>query len=171
MTYLVPEKIATERLILRTFQEQDWRDLFVLYSDAEATKYTLRRVLNEDDTWRTMAGFIGHWQLRGYGPYAVEEKASGTVLGNIGPWYPHAWPEPEIMWSLARPFWGKGFAREAARAVKQMAHQTLPDIRFISLIDKNNIRSKKLAETLGAKFEREILFKEHRAYVYRHENN
>lgn len=169
MTFLVPDKIETQRLILRTFREDDWRDLCVLYADEETTRYTIRHTLNEDETWRTMAVFIGHWQLRGYGPYAVEDKISGKVLGNIGLWYPHAWPEPEIMWSLARPFWGKGFASEAARAVKHMAHEILPNIRFISLIDKDNIRSKKLAESLGAKFEREILFKENLTDIYRHQ--
>ena len=168
MTYLIPESIETERLILRTFKEDDWRDLYVLYSDAETTKYTIRRTLNEDDTWRTMAAFIGHWQLRAYGPYAVEAKASGKVLGHVGLWYPHAWPEPEIMWSLARPYWGQGYAGEAARAVKAMTLESMPDVSFISLIDKDNQRSKRLAEALGAKYEKEILFKDHVAHIYRH---
>lgn len=169
MTYLVPEQIETERLTLRTFREDDWQDLVVLYCDEKATRYTIRRTLNEDDIWRTMAGFIGHWQLRGYGPYAVEEKSSAKVLGHIGLWYPHAWPEPEIMWSLARPYWGKGFASEAAWAVKNMASESLPKLSLISLIDKDNIRSKNLAEKLGAKFEKEILFKEHLTCIYRHQ--
>lgn len=168
MTYLVPQRIETERLVLRTFVEDDWRDLHLLYGDEETTKYTIRRTLSEEDTWRAMAGFIGHWQLRGYGPYAVTEKDTGLVLGNIGVWYPHAWPAPELMWSLARPYWGKGFAYEAARAVKRMALEKLPAVNLISLIDKDNLRSQKLAEALGAEYEKEIIFRQHATHIYRH---
>ncbi|MDH5407194.1 MAG: GNAT family N-acetyltransferase [Gammaproteobacteria bacterium] len=168
MAYLIPEIIETERLNLRMFQAEDWRDLCVLYSDAETTQYTLRRTLDEDETWRIVVMFIGHWQVRGYGPYAVEDKATGKVMGNIGLWYPEIWPEPEIMWSLAKPFWGKGFASEAAFAVKKMAVEKLPDVSLISLMDKNNIRSQGVAKKLGARFEKEIIFKNHPTCVYRH---
>ena len=168
MSYLIPECLETPRLVLRQFREDDWRDLYLLYSDEETTRYTIRRVLNEDDSWRTMVMMMGHWQLRGYGPYAVEEKSSGRVIGHIGLWYPWAWPELEIMWSLARDCWGKGFASEAAKAVKKMAHQVMPNVPFISLIDVNNHRSRKLAESLGARMEKEIVFKEHPSCIYRH---
>lgn len=169
MSYVVPETLETDRLKLRMFKDEDWQDLHILYSDEETTRYTIRRVLDEDDSWRTMAMLIGHWQLRGYGPYAVEEKVSGTVMGYVGLWYPRAWPEPEIAWALARSYWGKGFASEAARCVKAMAHKHLPDIPFISMTDKNNSRSRKLAESLGAKFERELVFKDHLCVIYRHQ--
>lgn len=168
MAYLIPEKIETDRLVLRTFREEDWQDLFVLYADAEATRYTIRQALDEYDTWRTLAGFIGHWKLRSYGPYAVEQKSSGRVLGHVGLWYPLAWPEPEIMWSLARPYWGQGFASEAARAVKAMAADSLPGLSLISLIDENNLPSIRLAESLGAELEKKMVFKEHLVCIYRH---
>jgi len=169
MDFLVPEQLETERLILRTFQEPDWQDLYALYCDEEAVRYTVRRALNEDDTWRVMACFVGHWQIRGYGPYAVESKETGKVMGAIGLWYPNAWPEPEIMWSLARPYWGAGYAKEAASAVKEMAHTTLPDIPWISMTDKNNTNSRRLAESLGAKLEKELEFKGYPCVMYRHQ--
>jgi hypothetical protein len=48
-----------------------------------------------------MACLLGHWYLRGYGPYAVGEKSSSRVLGSVGLFYPNDWPEPEITRNLA----------------------------------------------------------------------
>ena len=168
MNFLIPEQIESERLILRVFKEEDWRDLHALYSDAECTKYTIQRTLTEGESWRTMAGMIGHWYLRGYGPYAVEEKSTGKVLGPVGLWYPNDWPEPEIKWAISRSFWRKGYASEAARAVKKMAAKYIPETSLISLIFSENEASKKVANTLGAKFEKEIDFRGIKAHIYRH---
>ena len=115
-----------------------------------------------------MASMAGHWDLRGYGPYAVEERATGTVLGTVGPWYPLEWPEPEIKWALARRHQGKGYASEAVRAVQRMAHQHLPQLRLISLIDSRNEASIRLALAVGATLEREIEFAGGPFHVYRH---
>ena len=67
------------------------------------------------ETWRHMAFMVGHWQLRGYGPWAVEEKASGELVGRVGFLNPEGWPAFELGWTLARKFWGRGYATEAAR--------------------------------------------------------
>jgi hypothetical protein len=52
--------------------------------------------LTEGETWRAMAGLIGHWQLRRYGLYALENKTDHKVLGFAGLDYPNDWPEREI---------------------------------------------------------------------------
>jgi len=168
MNYLIPEKTETNRLILRCFKEDDWVDLHTLYSDPVCTQYTIKRSLTEGESWRTMAGMIGHWQIRGYGPYALEEKATGRVMGPVGLWYPNDWPSPEIKWALSRDFWGLGYASEAARAVKKIAAEYLSDLSLISLIYPDNIPSIKLAEAVGAKFEKEIAFRGQTAQIFRH---
>ena len=169
--YLIPEKIETERLILRKFRDADWMDLHKLYSDPECTRYTIQRTLTEGESWRTMATMIGHWQIRGYGPYAVEEKSTGRVMGPVGLWYPNDWPEPEIKWALSRSFWGQGYASEAARAVKKMAHRYLPETSLISLIFAENEPSIRLALAIGAMFEKKIEFRGIVAHIYRHGND
>ena len=159
MTYLVPREIETERLLLRQLKDEDWRDMHQLYCDEEVTRFTLGRVLTEGESWRTMASLIGHWQLRGYGPYAAEEKSSGKVVGPIGFWYPNDWPAPEIKYALARDFWGKGYAREAVRAVQKVGARYLPDINLISFIHSDNAASIKLARVLQATFEQTVQFR------------
>jgi RimJ/RimL family protein N-acetyltransferase len=81
-----------------------------------------------------MAAVLGHWQLRNYGSYALEEKKLNRVIGIAGLDYPSDWLEPEIQWGLAKEFWGKGYASEVVRAIKNMAARYVPDISSISLI-------------------------------------
>jgi len=169
MKYVVPDYLETERLLLRQFRNEDWTDLHAYYSDEVATEYTQGRALSEGETWRTMCTMIGHWQVRGYGPYAVEEKKSGNVIGTVGFWYPNDWPEPEIKWALSRKHWGKGFAKEAASVVHKAGRQYIPDVHLISLIHKNNKPSIGVALSIGAKLESTIEYEGEPHGIYRHE--
>ncbi|MDP2822504.1 MAG: GNAT family N-acetyltransferase [Sulfuritalea sp.] len=166
--FAIPQRLETDRLLLRMFRDEDWRGLHEHFSDAECTRFTFRRALTEAATWRAMASMAGHWLLRGYGPYAIEEKSTGTVLGTTGLWYPIEWPEPEIKWALARRHWGKGYASEAVRAVQRMARDSVPDMSPISLIDSRNAASIRLALAVGARLEREIEFAGGPFHIYRH---
>ncbi|WP_390591612.1 GNAT family N-acetyltransferase [Simiduia litorea] len=168
MKALVPNNIETERLMLRQFQEKDWQDLHHYFSSAEATRFTVGREFTEGETWRTMCGMIGHWQLRGYGPYAIEEKSSGKVLGTSGFWFPNDWPSPEIKWALAPAYWGKGYASEAAGAIQKVGLDHLPNISLISLIHAENAASIQLALAIGAYFEKAVHFRSANWHIYRH---
>jgi len=160
MKFKIPEKIETDRLILRYFLEEDWKDLFEYYSDEVCMKFTVGRSLTKWETWRTLATMIGHWQLRGYGPYAIVEKEGGKVLGPVGMWFPLEWPEPEIKWGLSQKEWGKGYAREAALAVRIMAAEYMPDLQLISLIASDNTASIKVATSIGAAYEKDVPFRD-----------
>jgi RimJ/RimL family protein N-acetyltransferase len=168
MNYLIPETLEKKRLILRSFRLDDWKDIHEYYSDPECTKYTTRRPLNENESWQKLAALAGHWQLRKYGSYALEEKDLKRVIGIAGLDYPNDWPEPEIQWALARKFWGKGYAKEAASAVMEMAKKYLPNLSLISLIHPENQNSIYLAKSLGAYFEREYYFRDDNWNIYRH---
>ena len=168
MNYLIPERLETKRLILRMPQLDDWKDIHEYYSDPECTTFTTRRPLNETESWQKLAALAGHWILRRYGSYVLEEKSLKQVIGIAGLDYPNDWPEPEIQWGLARKFWGKGYASEAASAVKEMSADHLPGLSLISVIHPQNQNSIKLAKSLGARFEREYYFRDDNWYVYRH---
>jgi RimJ/RimL family protein N-acetyltransferase len=168
MEFLVPQQLESKRLRLRQFADSDWQDLHQYFSDPEATLFTHGRALSAGETWRVMCSMIGHWQIRGYGPYAVEEKTSGSVLGTVGFWYPNDWPDPEIKWGLARRHWGQGFATEAARLVHAAGREHLPDIAFISLIHDDNKASIGVALAIGARRERAIDYEGEPHGVFRH---
>lgn len=138
------------------------------YSDPECTAHTFRRALTEGESWRAMASMVGHWQLLGYGPYAVVESRTQVVIGATGLWYPNDWPEPEIKWALIRKHWGKGYASEAVRAIQRIAVAHFNGKAPISLIDRDNKPSITLALAVGAAFEREMPFRGLVSHVYRH---
>ena len=168
MSFLIPESIESTRLLLRTVNDEDWSALHAYYSDAECTKYTTLQPLSEDESRRIVGSISRHWQRKGYGPYVVQEKATGSVLGLVGLWFPKEWPEPEIKWALSRIHWGKGYAAEAARAVQAMAARHMPELHLISLIHCENQASIRLATAVGATLEREMEFRGGIYRVYRH---
>jgi len=164
----VPLTLESARLLLRVPAEDDWRALHAYYGDADSVRYTVGTPLTEAQTWRTWAGAIGHWAWRGYGPYTVLERDAGSVLGVAGLWFPNDWPEPEIKWALVPAARGRGYAAEAARAVRAMAREHLPGVRLISLIALGNEPSVRVAQAAGAHYEREVDFRGGRAAIYRH---
>jgi len=169
MKYRIPEQIETERLILRTFKESDWKDLYEYYSDEVCMKYTVGNALTDWETWRAMAIMVGHWELRDFGPYAVENRETAKVMGPVGLWYPLEWPEPEIKYGLARSYWGNGYAGEAVIAVREMAAEHVPEYHLISLIHPDNEASIKLVKSIGAEFEKTTSHRgEDGFHIYRH---
>ena len=164
----LPDYITTKRLILRKFVHEDWAALHAYYSDPECIRFTFQRALTEGESWRAMASMVGHWELRGYGPYAIVESGTGLVFGAAGLWFPNDWPEPEIKWALIRSRWGNGYASEAVRAIQPIAFKLLNGKPPISLINADNLASIRLALAVGATFEREMEFRSSLHYIYRH---
>ncbi len=146
-------QIETERLILRGWRAGDLDAFAAMMADVEVARFltTDQRPLDRQSAWRSMAVFAGHWALKGYGLFVVEEKASGAFVGRVGPWEPEGWYGFEIGWGLDRRVWGKGYATEAARAAGDWAFQKLPLARVISVIHIDNRASQRVAQRLGMK--------------------
>lgn len=166
--FQIPTRLESERLVLRMFREEDWRCMHTHYGNADCTRYTVGRALSEGESWRQTATLAGHWLLRGYGPYAVEEKSSGAMIGAVGLWYPVDFPEREIKWALLPEYQGRGYASEAARAVQAMAAEVYPGQPPISFIHRDNLASIRVALSVGATLENEVDFRGGRFRIYRH---
>lgn len=159
--------MKTERLLLRQFRHDDIDGYAAMCADADVMRYIGEgKPLSREDAWRNMAMMAGHWTLRGYGMWAVEELSSGSLVGRVGLYYPEGWPGQEVGWMLARPHWGKGYAFEAARAAFAHAFDTLQWPRVISLIDPENRRSIALAERLGERLVGEVEIRGWRTLQY-----
>ena len=151
--------IETERLRLRMFRHEDIDAYHVMCSDAVVMEFVGEgKPLTRLEAWRQMAAILGHWQLRGYGSWALEEKSSGRLVGRAGFINPETWPELEIGWALARETWGRGYATEAASAALVYGRRTFDFGRVISLIHARNTRSARVAERLGGRCQSEIAF-------------
>jgi RimJ/RimL family protein N-acetyltransferase len=147
----LPVDLETERLILRRFREADTDAYAAMCADPEVMRFLSAdgALLSRADSWRQMSMFLGHWELRGYGTWAVEEKATGEFVGRIGLHNPEGWPDRELGWTIARKFWGKGYAAEGARASIDHAFNALGWSHLVSLIHPDNERSARLALRLG----------------------
>ena len=149
-------RLETERLILRMFREDDFETYAKICADPEVMRYLGEgKPYTRLEAWRHMAFLVGHWHLRGYGHWAVEEKASGQLVGRIGFLNPEGWPGFEIGWTLARECWGKGYATEGARRALEYAFTDMNRDHVISLIHPENRASNRVAERLGEKLEGE----------------
>jgi RimJ/RimL family protein N-acetyltransferase len=136
-------------------------------ADPEVMRYAGERtVLSREGAWRQLAMLAGHWQLRGFGMWAVEERSTGAFVGRVGLHFPDGWPDRELAWALSRPFWGRGYAQEAARAALSEAFDHLGWPRVISLIDPANARSVRLAMRLGEQAEGEATIHGYPVTIY-----
>ena len=144
-------RLETRRLLLRPIDpERDFEPWAAMMADERVVRFTGGVVMNRALAWRNMAMIIGHWKIRGYGFFSVEEKATGAWVGRVGPWYPEGWPEPEVGWSIAPEYWGRGFATEAGRASVDYAFSTLEWRRVVHVILKGNDQSVAVAKKLGS---------------------
>jgi RimJ/RimL family protein N-acetyltransferase len=154
---MMPPTLETERLRLRMFRESDLDAYARMSADPEVMRFIGTGVtLSRAEAWRSMAFFLGHWELRGHGMWAIESRESGELVGRAGFLEPEGWPGFELGWLLARPHWGRGYALEAARAALRYAGDTLHRDRVIHLIRPGNARSTKLAIALGGTLRDEI---------------
>jgi RimJ/RimL family protein N-acetyltransferase len=159
--------LETQRLRLRQFRNEDLDDYAQMCADPQVMRYIGTGVaLNRMDAWRSMAAILGHWQLLGYGMFAVELRATGEFIGRVGFLDPPGWPGFELGWGLARHHWGRGYALEAATACRDHAFEALARERVISLIRPENAPSIRLAERLGETLAGEVELLGSKALVY-----
>ena len=145
-------RIETERLVLRKPRLED--DLTEFVADEEAQWW----IGGPDDPQRLIERWVGRWERNGVGQFVVE--LDGKLIGRVGfiVWDSRTWEtsaydlagehaETELGWAILSSHWGKGYATEAALAVRNWIERE----RIISLIDPANIRSQRVAEKLGAR--------------------
>lgn len=141
----MPETIETERLILRGFVSGDF-PAYCAYYTGERTA-GVGGPLPEHRVFERFCAMIGHWDMRGYGRYAI--TAGGGAFGHVGPMALPGSSEPEMTWTIwdaART--GQGYATEAARAVLR-AWNARHEAPLVAIIDRENAASLRMAARLG----------------------
>ncbi|MFK7887493.1 MAG: GNAT family N-acetyltransferase [Gammaproteobacteria bacterium] len=143
--------IKTERLILRPIDpERDFKGWMRAFGDEQTTRYLWGAPLDEANAWRNMAMVMGHWQIRGYGFFSLEDRETGEWVGRVGPWNPHGWPQPEVGWTISPDHLRRGYAVEAGRASIEYAFRELGWTRVVHVILEGNEASIGVAEKLGS---------------------
>ena len=147
--------LETERLILRGFRKDDLDAHAATLGDPEVMRHIGGQPVNREDSWRRLLSGVGMWSLVGFGPWAVEFKDSGAMIGHCGFFQferamtPPLLDEPEMGWIFDPAVHGQGIAFEACSAAVDWADNELAADSYAAIIDFENVPSIKLAERLG----------------------
>ncbi len=159
--------IETKRLRLRGWKQSDKESFAELNSNEEFMTYLgSGKPLNKIDSWKVMAMLAGHWALKGFGFWLVEDKNTNELIGRVGIWEPEGWPAIEVGWGIHPSHWGKGFATEAGYASIDWAFNNLSLSSLISVIHPDNIASKAVALKLEEIYshDEKVLGEEHNIF-------
>jgi RimJ/RimL family protein N-acetyltransferase len=156
-------QIETERLILRGPQLEDAEALLDFVGDEEAMRPMGSEPGGLEVAVEHLERWLRRWAVNDMGPFLVVHREDGNIIGRVGPlvWSSATWEtaaladagddaEIELGWAIRSAYWGRGYAPEAARAVRQWAYDERGVERLISLIDPVNTKSARVAEKLGA---------------------
>jgi RimJ/RimL family protein N-acetyltransferase len=147
--------IETRRLILRPHTLDDFEAWHELFSDAELFRFITKAKPSREDSWNRLLRYAGHWSVLGFGLFAVFEKETQTLIGEVGfadfhrGLGDHFDKSPEAAWIFARAAQGRGHAYEAMAAARDWLHASKPSPRTVCIINPENAPSLALAAKLG----------------------
>lgn len=143
----------TARLLARPPHAADigaYRDLFLDPVVGEWLRPAPLEPFREAELQEMLGNDERHWADHGFGPWILQERDSGTVVGRAG----LRWTEVdsrlavELPWAVSSPYWGRGYATEAAVAAIEWGESLeLPEV--VALVMARNRRSCRVAEKAG----------------------
>jgi RimJ/RimL family protein N-acetyltransferase len=161
--------IETARLVLRAHRLTDFEDCAALWASPIVNRH-FGTPLTREEAWSKFLRYSGHWAMKGYGFWAVEEKATGLYVGEVGfadfmrEIVPHMGEDPEAGWVLAAWAHGKGFATEAMRAAQ--ASMEPRAAHTFCIIAPENAESVRVAEKCGFRHTGEAVYRDRRILVF-----
>jgi RimJ/RimL family protein N-acetyltransferase len=152
---LVPEELTTGRLFLRQWRDEDVELLAEIYAQPEYLEFMSPHDL--ESTRAQVERFRQHWAADGVCQWAVVDRSSEVLIGRIGLFRHHDWPEApdpvEVGWVLHRDWWGRGLATEGGRAALELwRDRLLDDGELIAITAPANRRSRAVMERLGLEY-------------------
>ena len=145
-------RLGTPRLALRDWYEADRAPFAAMNADPVVMEF-FPKALSATESDALIDVFQAELERTGHCPWAVEELSTGLFIGFVGlhavPAYLPFAPATEVGWRLARPYWGRGYATEAATAAVQFAFSSLELDSIVSFTAAVNLRSRRVMERLG----------------------
>lgn len=147
-----PDTIETERLRLRRWESRDREPFAAINGDRRVMEF-FPALLTRSESDAMIEGIEAHFRLHGFGLCALELRQGTEFIGFAGLSVPafqaRFTPSVEIGWRLARQYWGRGLATEAARAVVGLAFGPLDLDALVSFTVPANVRSRRVMEKIG----------------------
>lgn len=147
--------VETARLTLRGHRPEDLGACAAMWADPEVTRHISGRPFSREEVWAKLLRYAGHWAWLGFGYWAVEEKASGRFVGDVGfadfkrEIEPSLEGTPELGWVLAPWSHGRGYATEAARAALGWGDAKFGAARTVCIVAPEHRASLRVAEKCG----------------------
>jgi ribosomal-protein-alanine N-acetyltransferase len=160
--------LETERLALRHLTPGDLDALAAIQSDSEVMRYYAAGPHSREGTLRELELCIAAQAEHGFSLWAAVDRSDGRLVGRCGllPQSLQGRREVEMAYLLARSHWGRGLATEAALALRDHALGRLGLRRLVSIVHRDNLASRRVAEKAGLRAERMIQFMDHRCWLY-----
>lgn len=147
-----PQDLRSERLLLRRWREDDRVAFAAMNADPVVMEF-FPSVLTSTESTAMVERIEATFRSEGFGLWAVEIPGVAPFIGYVGLWRPsftaHFTPATEVGWRLARPYWGQGYATEAARAAIADGFDRLGLPEIVSFTAVINERSWRVMERLG----------------------
>jgi RimJ/RimL family protein N-acetyltransferase len=145
-------EFSTERLRLRQWAPQDREPFAAMNADPEVMRY-FASVGTREESFRAIDVWQSELEERGWSNWAVEHLESRAFIGFVGLSIPRRalpfMPCVEVGWRLARRYWGKGFATEAAKGSLRVAFARLNLDEVVSFTSVINWPSRAVMERIG----------------------
>ena len=142
-------QLETERLILRPMLESDIDALHLIFADLKVMAAFHHEPLTREQMQRWLQRNLDHQREFGYGLFSLILKETGELIGDCGLEQMEDQGAAELGYDLRSEFWNRGYATEAAIAVRDYAFDVLHLPQLISLIQVGNLASKRVAEKVG----------------------
>jgi RimJ/RimL family protein N-acetyltransferase len=144
--------MRTDRLLLRPWTEADCEPFAAMNADPEVMRH-FPKTLSREESDLVVSRICTHFDTHGFGLWALEVPGVAPFAGFVGlavvPFQAHFTPAVEIGWRLAAPYWGQGYATEAARAALQYGFEQLGLDEMVSYTAVENERSQRVMERIG----------------------
>lgn len=145
-------ELETERLYLRQWTEADKAPFAELTADERVMEF-FPRPLSRSESDAMVDRVQREIVQRGWGWWAVEVKGKHRFIGFVGLNIPSADlpfnPCVETGWRLDYPYWGQGYATEAAQAALSLGFETLKLDKIVAFATLDNVRSQVVMQKLG----------------------
>lgn len=147
------DELETARLRLRMFAPDDLDELSLIAADPEVMRYIGEgHPLTREETLYNLTNIIETFHRRGFGRWALSDKANGALVGYGGFAFKSEATGVEIVYMLSRPYWGRGLALEVGRACLRYGFEEMGLSSILGCTRPGNSRSRRVLERLGFKF-------------------
>ena len=141
----------TARLLLRPMRSGDADEFLRVFGDPKVMAAFEHAPFGQAEMARWVERNLTHQHRHGYGLFSVIHKAEGRIIGDCGLEHRDILgsAEVELGYDFCSAYWGRGFATEAAAAVRDHAFRDLKITRLVSLIRTGNAASRRVSEKIG----------------------